>query len=52
MKLVSDVHAMEAMCRTHVPTIPVQGQGQACRSNGRFGRLLYWHPNTLLELRR
>ena len=40
--------AMEAMCRTHVPTIPVQGQGQACRSNGRFGRLLYWHPNTLL----
>ena len=24
MKLVSDVHLMEAMCRTHVPTIPVQ----------------------------
>ena len=41
VKLVSDVHAMEAMCRTHVPTIPVQGQGQVCRSNGRFGRLLY-----------
>ena len=48
MKLVSHVHAMEAMCRTHVPTIPVQGQGQACRSNGRFGRLLYWHPHYYL----